>query len=81
MSCFSFHPVKHITTGEGGAITTNNEEFYQKLISFRNHGINRNPTLFINHKLAYDRYNNLNPWYYEMLTPGFNYRITDIQAA
>lgn len=81
MSCFSFHPVKHITTGEGGAITTNNEDFYNKLILFRNHGINRNPKLFINTALAYDKYNNLNPWYYEMLTPGFNYRMTDIQAA
>ncbi|WP_096203113.1 UDP-4-amino-4,6-dideoxy-N-acetyl-beta-L-altrosamine transaminase [Bacillus sp. FJAT-45350] len=72
MTMFSFHPVKHITSGEGGIITTNNEEYYQKLLQFRSHGITREPdTLIENH----------GPWYYEMQFLGFNYRMTDIQAA
>lgn len=72
MTMFSFHPVKHITTGEGGIITTNNKEFYEKLVQFRSHGITRNPDQMIN---------NRDPWYYEMQSLGFNYRMTDIQAA
>ncbi|HWO75378.1 MAG TPA: UDP-4-amino-4,6-dideoxy-N-acetyl-beta-L-altrosamine transaminase [Bacillus sp. (in: firmicutes)] len=72
MTMFSFHPVKHITTGEGGVITTNNTAFYEKLIQFRSHGITRNPKHFIHHH---------GPWYYEMHCLGFNYRMTDIQAA
>ncbi|MGP4038664.1 UDP-4-amino-4,6-dideoxy-N-acetyl-beta-L-altrosamine transaminase [Gracilibacillus sp. D59] len=72
MTMFSFHPVKHITTGEGGMITTNNKEYYEKLLSFRNHGITRNP-------MKLQRRNE--PWYYEMQDFGFNYRMTDIQAA
>ncbi|PHC38576.1 UDP-4-amino-4,6-dideoxy-N-acetyl-beta-L-altrosamine transaminase [Bacillus toyonensis] len=72
MTMFSFHPVKHITTGEGGVITTNNPLFYEKLVQFRTHGIERNP-----HKLI----ENHGPWYYEMQFLGYNYRITDIQAA
>lgn len=72
MTMFSFHPVKHITTGEGGIITTNNEEYYQKLIQFRTHGITREANKLIN---------NHEPWYYEMQFLGYNYRITDIQAA
>lgn len=72
MTMFSFHPVKHITTGEGGMITTNNEEYYQKLIQFRSHGIVR-----AKHLLK----ENHGPWYYEMHSLGFNYRMTDIQAS
>lgn len=72
MTMFSFHPVKHITTGEGGIITTNNEEYYQKLMQFRTHGITRDASKLIN---------NQGPWYYEMQLLGYNYRITDIQAA
>lgn len=71
MTMFSFHPVKHITTGEGGIITTNNPEYYEKLLVFRNHGITRNPDLLKK---------NEGPWYYEMLALGYNYRITDIQS-
>ena len=71
MCAFSFHPVKHITTGEGGAVTTNNEEYYKKLLVFRTHGITKE--------------NFINPspgdWYYEMQFLGYNYRMTDIQAA
>ncbi|MCG8572051.1 MAG: UDP-4-amino-4,6-dideoxy-N-acetyl-beta-L-altrosamine transaminase [Spirochaetes bacterium] len=72
MTTFSFHPVKTITTGEGGAITTNDKELYKKLIILRNHGITKN-------KLEH----NTNPetWYYEMQKLGFNYRLTDIQCA
>ena len=66
-SILSFHPVKHITTGEGGAITTNSKEIYEKLLELRAHGIKRFPDAA--------------PWYYEMHSLGFNYRITDMQAA
>lgn len=78
-SIFSFHPVKHITTGEGGAITTNDRKIYEKLISLRSHGIMRKD--FQNSDMAYDIDGNLNIWYYEMKDLGFNYRITDFQAA
>lgn len=72
MTCFSFHPVKHITTGEGGMITTNDENLYKKLLQFRSHGITRDRTL-----LMHDQ----GPWYYEQQFLGYNYRMTDIQAA
>lgn len=70
MTVFSFHPVKHITTGEGGMITTNSEAQYQRLISLRSHGI-------VN---VFDDTSH-GPRYYEMQELGFNYRLTDIQAA
>jgi UDP-4-amino-4,6-dideoxy-N-acetyl-beta-L-altrosamine transaminase len=71
MTVLSFHPVKHITTGEGGAVITNNKEFHKKLLMFRSHGITK------------DRFLNKSDgdWYYEMQFLGYNYRITDIQAA
>jgi len=69
---FSFHPVKIITTGEGGFVTTNNKELYNKLKLFRNHGITRG-------KKDMTQYDG--PWYYEQLKLGYNYRITDIQCA
>ena len=81
MSVFSFHPVKHITTGEGGAITTNNRILYEKLLTYRTHGIHKNPDLFVNRKLAFDNNNEANVWYYEMPDFGYNYRITDLQCA
>ncbi len=68
MTIFSFHPVKHITTGEGGMIVTDNEEFYEKLKTFRHHGIVKG-----NQEKA--------PWYYEISNPGHNLRITDFQCA
>ena len=80
MTIFSFHPVKTITTGEGGMITTNSKKFYEKLLVLRNHGIQKNKKFFINKKLAYKN-NKVNPWYYEMVDLGFNYRISDIQCA
>ena len=69
---FSFHPVKHIATGEGGMITTNSKEIYDKLCLFRTHGITKNPTLLTE---------NHGGWYYEMQELGYNYRLTDFQAA
>lgn len=72
MTMFSFHPVKHITTGEGGMITTDNEHYYQKLILFRSHGITRDPSLLKGGNET---------WYYEMQYLGHNFRMTDIQAA
>ena len=66
-SIFSFHPVKNMTTGEGGAITTNDSALHERLLQLRNHGIVRKPEVA--------------PWYYEMTQLGFNYRLTDIQAA
>jgi perosamine synthetase len=73
MACFSFHPVKHITTGEGGAVTTNDEALYRKLLRFRTHGITRDPTEL--------QRPDEGPWYYEQLELGFNYRLTDLQCA
>ena len=72
MTTFSFHPVKHITTGEGGMVTTNSEELYEKLVQFRSHGITRDRRFMKKEEGA---------WYYEQLNLGFNYRITDIQCA
>ena len=71
MAMFSFHPVKHITTGEGGIIVTNDEEYYERLQLFRSHGITKNNLVNESH----------GDWYYEMQYLGFNYRITDIQCA
>ncbi len=69
MTIFSFHPVKHITTGEGGMVLTDNEEFYEKLKIFRHHGIVK------------DKLDNKGSWYYEICNPGYNFRITDFQCA
>jgi dTDP-4-amino-4,6-dideoxygalactose transaminase len=72
--------VKSITTGEGGVITTNDEEVYHKLLRLRSHGINKDSDAFLFPENA--QTNRLfNPWYYEMQQLGFNYRITDIQCA
>ena len=72
LTTFSFHPVKNITMGEGGAITTNSEELYNKLLLLRTHGITKDPRLLIR---------NDGPWSYEQHLLGFNYRITDFQCA
>ena len=72
MCCFSFHPVKHVTTGEGGAVTTNDEQSYRALVRFRSHGITRDPA-----ELSQVE----GPWYYEQVDLGFNYRLTDFQCA
>lgn len=80
MTVFSLHPVKAIAAGEGGVITTNNEILYRRLIRLRSHGINKLDDLFTNQSQAFTN-TVLNPWYYEMQELGFNYRLTDFQAA
>lgn len=77
LAIFSFHPVKHIATGEGGIITTNNKELYEKLTLLRTHGITKNPLLYKNAPDEVEQ----GMWYYEMQELGYNYRLTDFQAA
>lgn len=72
LTCFSFHPVKHIATGEGGAVTTNNPKLYERVNLYRTHGVTKNPNLLTR---------NDGGWYYEMQELGYNYRITEMQAA
>lgn len=72
MTILSFHPVKHITTGEGGMVLTNSEELYEKLLMLRSHGVTKTPKNLTK---------NDGPWYYEMQMLGYNYRITDFQCA
>lgn len=94
LAIFSFHPVKHITTGEGGMITTNNEALYKSLLLLRTHGITKEAKLFQNSiESALGNQYETRPrsigakietypnWYYEMQELGFNYRLTDFQAA
>jgi len=71
LTTFSFHPVKTITTAEGGAVTTNNKSFYEKLLLFRNHGIEKTSELS----------KKFGGWYYEVKSLGYNFRMTDLQAA
>ncbi|MRR52616.1 MAG: UDP-4-amino-4,6-dideoxy-N-acetyl-beta-L-altrosamine transaminase, partial [Rhodocyclaceae bacterium] len=73
MTVFSFHPVKIVTTGEGGMVLTNNAEMHERLMRLRSHGITRDPALMAEEPHG--------PWYYEQIELGFNYRMTDIQAA
>ena len=77
---FSFHPVKNITTGEGGLITTDDEIIYRHLLRLRSHGISKGTEPFMNKAQAFTD-GKVNPWYYEMQEIGFNYRITDLQCA
>lgn len=72
MTCFSFHPVKPITTGEGGMVVTDDEELYEKLLLYRSHGISRDVKWLTE---------NQGPWYYQQRFLGYNYRITDISCA
>jgi len=74
MTCFSFHPVKTITGGEGGAVLTNNEVFYKKLVLAHTHGITHDESMM-------EGAPHEGPWYYEEISLGYNYRITDFQAA
>lgn len=73
MTTFSFHPVKTVTGGEGGAVLTNSEEYYRKLLLYRAHGITRDPAQLVRKDEG--------AWYYEQLALGMNYRMTDMQAA
>lgn len=90
MTTFSFHPVKHITTGEGGMVVTDNKELAEKLMLFRTHGITNNDNCMILKEQAADNEtprqtggnpDTRSPWYYEMQALGYNYRITDIQCS
>ncbi len=85
LAIFSFHPVKHIACGEGGMITTNDETLYKKLLALRTHGITKNESEYCNSiefACGQESENQQYPgWYMEMQTLGFNYRITDFQAA
>jgi len=73
MSILSFHPVKHVTTGEGGAVVTDDPRLYQRLVDFRNHGLIRDPARLEQPAPG--------PWYYEQQELGYNYRLTDMQCA
>lgn len=73
MTTFSFHPVKTVTGGEGGAVLTNSEALYEKLLLYRSHGITRKAELL--------EHESHGPWYYEQIDLGYNYRLTDIQCA
>jgi UDP-4-amino-4,6-dideoxy-N-acetyl-beta-L-altrosamine transaminase len=85
LAIFSFHPVKHIATGEGGMITTNNPKLYEKLLMLRTHGITRDASKFVGYPSATDPNSidleMMGGWYMEMQTLGFNYRIPDILTA
>lgn len=78
---FSFHPVKTIAMGEGGAVTSRDAEIAARARRFRNHGLTRAPAEFVDRELGFDTDGTPNPWYYEMHEPGLNYRASDIHCA
>jgi UDP-4-amino-4,6-dideoxy-N-acetyl-beta-L-altrosamine transaminase len=79
---FSTHPVKAIATGEGGVLVTNEDGLAERMRRFRNHGMVRRPSAFVNREMAFEGGGErAAPWYYEMLEPGFNYRLNDLQCA
>lgn len=78
MTIFSFHPIKHITTGEGGAVMTNDPKLYEKLLRLRHHGIVRSPAKVPS---AYMKKFSKEPWFYDIPEAGFNFRLNDIQCA
>ena len=80
LACFSFHPVKTIAMGEGGAITTNDRKLAAAMRRLRNHGIVRDSDAFESRTLAFGS-DGSHPWYYEMPQPGFNYRASDVHCA
>jgi len=81
VTTFSFHPVKAIAMGEGGAITTNDPDLAAIMLRDRTHGMNRDPETFIQADEAFGPGHAPNPWYYEMEAPGLNYRIPDVLCA
>ncbi|MGH7004754.1 MAG: DegT/DnrJ/EryC1/StrS family aminotransferase, partial [Alphaproteobacteria bacterium] len=81
LAAFSFHPVKTIATGEGGAVTTRDPMFAERLRRLRSHGMSRDPERFELTDAAFDGEGRPNPWHYEMPEPGFNYRASDIHCA
>lgn len=80
MTVFSFHPVKTIASGEGGAVLTQRADLAERLALFRGHGIHREPAAFIDTEAGFD-HAKVNPWYYEMIELGFNYRLSDVNCA
>jgi UDP-4-amino-4,6-dideoxy-N-acetyl-beta-L-altrosamine transaminase len=81
LAIFSFHPVKHIAAGEGGMITTNDEELYKRLLKLRTHGITKDETIYENSVSFAGGDSGYPAWYMEMQELGYNYRLTDFQAA
>ncbi|HEV2678816.1 MAG TPA: UDP-4-amino-4,6-dideoxy-N-acetyl-beta-L-altrosamine transaminase [Aliidongia sp.] len=81
MAILSFHPVKTVAAGEGGAVTTNDPDLARRLERMRSHGMVRDAEDFENPALAFDAAGKANPWYYEMPEIGWNYRMSDIHAA
>lgn len=81
LATFSFHPVKTITTGEGGAVATGDEDIHERILRLRNHGMTRNSAMFVDPDLSFDADGVPCPWAYEMHRPGLNYRMSDIHAA
>ncbi len=81
LHAFSFHPVKIVAMGEGGAVTTDDAALAQTMRSMRNHGMTREPRRFVNPEFAFGIDGQANPWYYEMSAPGFNYRASDLHCA
>lgn len=81
LAIFSFHPVKHIACGEGGMITTNDESLFKKLLKLRTHGIVKDESEFTSTILSAGGKTNYPSWYMEMQTLGYNFRLTDFQAA
>lgn len=81
MANFSLHPVKTITMGEGGVVTTRDQALYDEMCRLRTHGMTRKPEDFASVELAFGCDGLPNPWYYEMQSPGYNYRATDFQCA
>ena len=81
LAVFSFHPVKTMAMGEGGAVTSQSPAEAESIRELRNHGMVRTPERFVNTEMAFDENGDPNAWYYEMQSPGYNFRITDIQCA
>jgi UDP-4-amino-4,6-dideoxy-N-acetyl-beta-L-altrosamine transaminase len=81
MATFSFHPVKTIAMGEGGAVTTNDDRLARRLRDLRNHGMTRESERYTRADLAFDPSGRPHPWYYEMQTPGLNYRASELHSA
>ena len=81
LTTFSFHPVKTVAMGEGGAVTANDPGLIERLKQARNHGMTRDAQAYVRGDAAFDEMGNANPWYYELVAPGFNFRISDINCA
>ncbi len=80
-ACFSFHPVKTIAAGEGGMVTTNDPKLAARMMRLRNHGVTHDPALMTDPELSLNEDGERHPWSYEQLELGFNYRMTDLEAA